>query len=58
MTKLQMNKNMFYFELSSKPDVDILGITSYMWKKKTLKLSSLIMMLWIFNMKLASDLGI
>ena len=33
MKKLQVNKNMFYFELSSKPNVDILGIIVSMWKQ-------------------------
>ena len=32
MTKVQLNKNIFYFELSSKPNVDIIGITLSMWK--------------------------
>ena len=27
MTKVQANKNIFYLELSSKPNVDIYGIT-------------------------------
>ena len=33
MTKLQVNKNIFYFELSSTQNVDILGITLSMWKQ-------------------------
>ena len=33
MTKLQVNKNTSYFELSSKPNVDILGIAVYLWGK-------------------------
>ena len=33
MTKVQANKNNLYFELSSKPNVDILGITVSMWKQ-------------------------
>ena len=32
MKKLQLNKNMFYSELISKPNVVILGITVSMWK--------------------------
>ena len=32
MKKLQV-KNIFYFELSIKPNVDILGITVSMWKQ-------------------------
>ena len=33
MTKVQVNKNIFYFELSSKPIFDILSITVSMWGK-------------------------
>ena len=33
MTNVKVNKNIFYFELSSKPNVDILGISFYMWKQ-------------------------
>ena len=33
MTKVQVNKNMFYFELSSKSNVDISGITLSVWGK-------------------------
>ena len=33
MTKIQLNKNIFYFELGSKPNVDIFGIEVYMWKQ-------------------------
>ena len=32
MTEVQANKNIFHFELSSKPNVCILGITVSMWK--------------------------
>ena len=32
MTKLQVNKNIFFVELSSKPNVDIIVITLYMCK--------------------------
>ena len=32
MIKVQVKNNIFYFELSSKPDVDILGISVSMWK--------------------------
>ena len=35
MTKLQVNKNIFYFELSSKPNVYIHGITVSMWEGHT-----------------------
>ena len=34
MTKVQVKKN-FYFKLSTKPNVDIIGITLYMWKQHT-----------------------
>ena len=33
MTKVQVNKNIFNFELISKPNIDIPGITVYMWKQ-------------------------
>ena len=33
MKKLQVNKSIFYFKLSSKNNVDILGITVSMWKQ-------------------------
>ena len=33
MTKVLVNKNIFYFELSSKTNVDILGITVSMCNK-------------------------
>ena len=36
MTKVQVNKNIFYFELSSKPNVGILRITVSMWRKHEL----------------------
>ena len=32
-----MNRNIFYFELSSKPNYDIDGIIVYMWKNIILK---------------------
>ena len=32
MTKVQVDKNIFYFELSSKPNVHIIGTTVSMWK--------------------------
>ena len=32
-TKLQVNKNIFNFELSIKPNVDIYGIVVSMWEK-------------------------
>ena len=35
MTKVQVKKNIFYFKLSTKPNVDIIGITLYMWKQHT-----------------------
>ena len=34
MTRVRANKNIFYFELSSKIKVDIVGITVYMWGKR------------------------
>ena len=34
MTKVNVNQNMFYFELSSKPNVDIYGITVSIYKKR------------------------
>ena len=37
MTKLQVNKNIFYFELSIKPNVVIDGITVSMWKNMSFK---------------------
>ena len=33
MTKVKMTKNIFYFELNSKPNVDILGITVFLSKQ-------------------------
>ena len=39
----------FYFELSSKPNVDIVGITVPM-RKMSLKPYSILIMSWIFNM--------
>ena len=33
MTKVQVKQDIFYFELSSKPNVDILGITFSMQKQ-------------------------
>ena len=33
MTKVQVKNNIFYYELSSKPNVDIIGITVYMYKR-------------------------
>ena len=33
MTKVQAKKNIFYFELSSKPNFDTVGIAVSMWKK-------------------------
>ena len=32
MTKIKVNNNIFYFELSIQPNVDIKGITVSMWK--------------------------
>ena len=37
MKKLQLNKNIFYFELSSKPNFGIVGIAVYMWGNIILK---------------------
>ena len=45
MTKLQLNKDIFYLDLSSTPNVDIVGITVFMWGKMILKPSSLLIML-------------
>ena len=58
MTKVQVKKNTFYFHLGSKPNFHIFGITVSMWNNMSLKQSSLQMMPWIFNMELASVLGI
>ena len=44
MTKVQVNNNIFYYELSSKPNVDIIGITVYIRKRNNFKPSLLIMM--------------
>ena len=41
-----------YFKLSSKHNVDILGITLSIWKNMTLKLYSLLIMLWTLNIPL------
>ena len=57
MKKLQVNKNIFYFELSSKPNFGIVDIAVYMWENIILKSSSLLMMLRIFKMVLARYLG-
>ena len=56
MTNVQVNKKILYFELSIKPNVGIFGSTVSMWEKITLKPSSLLMMLLIFNIELARDL--
>ena len=45
MRKVQVNKNILFFELSGKTIVDMLGITVYMWKNIVLKPSLLLMML-------------
>ena len=37
MAKVQANKDMFFFELSSKPNVDVVVITVSMWKNIILK---------------------
>ena len=37
MKKLQVNKNIFYFELSSKPNFGIVDIALYMWENIILK---------------------
>ena len=37
MTKVQVNNNIFYFELNSKLNVDIIGITVSTWKRHNLK---------------------
>ena len=52
------NKNIFQFELSSKPNVDVLGITVCMWKDMPLKLFSLITMLLTCNIPLERYLGL
>ena len=57
ITKVQVNKNIFYFQPSNKPNVDIIGITVSMWKIKHLKPSSLLMMFGTFKMKLKKDVG-
>ena len=57
MTIVQVKK-LIYLELSSKPNIDILGITLSMWKNMTLKPSSLLMILWIFKMELARGLDL
>ena len=58
MKQLQSNKNVFYLDLSSKPNVDIGGITVYMWKNVYLKQYSLLMMSLTFKMKLSRYLGL
>ena len=37
ITKLQVNNNIYYYEVSSKPNVDSIGITLSMRKKHNLK---------------------
>ena len=37
MTKVQVNRNIFYFELISKPNVDMIGITVSIWKQQNLE---------------------
>ena len=58
MTKAQANKNIFYFELVSKPNVDIDGVAVSMWKNMSLKQSLVLITSWIFNMGSARDLGL
>ena len=58
MAKVQVNKNIFYFELSSKSNVGILGITVSMQVKHEFKLSSLLIILSIFKIELARGLGL
>ena len=33
MTKLQVKNKNYYYEVNSKPNVDIIGITVFMWKQ-------------------------
>ena len=58
MKKVKVNKHMFYFELSINTNVDIFDIRVSRWKHMSLKPPSLLIMLLIFNMELAKDLGI
>ena len=37
MTKVKVKNNVFYYELSSKPNVDIIVITVYLWKQHNLE---------------------
>ena len=37
MTKLRVNNNIFYYELSIKTNVDILGITVSMWRREKIE---------------------
>ena len=57
MKKSQSNKTI-YFELSSKPNVDISGITVSMWENMCLKQYSLLMMPLTFKMKLSRYFGL
>ena len=34
MKKVKVNTNIFYYELSSKPNVDIIDITLYLWEQR------------------------
>ena len=38
MKKLKVNNNIYYYELSSIPNVGIIGITLYMWKRHNLEI--------------------
>ena len=37
MTKLQVNKGIFKFELTFKTNVDMIDITVYMWKRRDIE---------------------
>ena len=57
MTKVQVKKNIHYFELSSKPIFEIVGVALSMLKNMSLKPSLLIVIPWIFNILLERKLG-
>ena len=44
MTNVQVELNIFHFELSSKPNLDIFDITVSIWENMTLKPYSFLML--------------
>ena len=58
MKKIQGNNNIYYYEVSSKANVYITGITVSMCEIITLEPSLLLMTYWIFKISLERDLDL